>query len=329
MRWLVTSFLVLFQLLYGLSIYASDTIYYEIWDIASLDTIGGHGVTVFGDPQVVPSDIGKAVQFDGVEDQLLVDFNPLKDATEFTVELVFNPDACYPDNTAPRFVHIQDPDDPEGKRVMMELRINENNQCYLDGYVKTDREGLTLIDEFLVHPTEKWHHAALTYKDSVLTTWFNGEKELNGILKYTSTIVNDTGKTSLGARMNKVTHYSGLMKTLKVTHACLEPEDFIFIHDQADSSGTGIPMLEKGSRWRAFPNPADQILSLDIEWIKDRRCMEVSIFDLSGKIYLRQEYLDISGGVVSIDTSSFHEGVYIIRLSSDHLTDHRKIVVMH
>ncbi|MFO7668606.1 MAG: LamG-like jellyroll fold domain-containing protein [Bacteroidales bacterium] len=223
----------------GVSIYDSDTVYYELWDISNLENFGGHTVTALGDPQVVSTEMGNAVQFDGVEDRLLVDFNPIMDAKEFTVELIFKPDACYPNQTEPRFLHIQDPDDPQAKRVMIELRINADNQCYLDGFINTDSDNLTLIDETLVHPTEVWQHVAITYKDSTFTTYFNGIKELSGTLHYTDAIVNTHGKTSLGGRMNHVSFYAGLIKTLKVTHTCLEPEDFIIPEESWGQCNTG------------------------------------------------------------------------------------------
>ena len=198
---------------------AQDTLYYELWDISNLESIGGHAVAISGDPQVVSTEIGDAVEFDGDGDRLLVDFNPIMDAREFTVELVFKPKACYPDNVAPRFVHIQDPDDPDAKRVMIELRVDENNKCYMDGFIKTDVDDLALIDETLVHYTDMWQHVAITYMDSTFTTYFNGIEELSGTLHYDSAIVSTIGKTSLGARMNEVAFYAGLMKTLKVSHA--------------------------------------------------------------------------------------------------------------
>ena len=71
----------------------SDTLYSELWDISNLEKIGGHSVSAFGNPVIVPTELGDAVEFDGEEDQLLVDFNPLMDATEFTVELIFWPAA--------------------------------------------------------------------------------------------------------------------------------------------------------------------------------------------------------------------------------------------
>lgn len=212
------------------NLFATEPVYTAIWNLNSLDTIGGHNVVVVGNPQLVKTDIGDAIQFDGNGDQILIDFNPIKDAKAFTVELVFKPDASYPNNTAPRFLHFQDPNDPEEKRVMIELRITENNECYMDGFIKTDIENLALIDEAYVHPTGVWQHVAITYNEGNFTTYFNGIKELTGTVKYSKEIINAIGKTSLGGRMDKRSYYAGLIKTLKVTHSVLEPQDFIFIN---------------------------------------------------------------------------------------------------
>ena len=203
----------------------------EQWKLNNLVETGGHRIQVFGNPKVVDTEIGKAVQFNGNGDMLLVDFNPIGEAKEFTVEVVFKPDACYPENTAPRFIHIQDPQDPDAKRIMIELRLNEKNQCYLDGYLKTDTGSLVLIDKNLVHPTGVWMHAAVTYKSNILTTYLNGEKQLSGKIGYKEMIINYTGKVVIGGRMNKISWYKGLIKTLKVTKVALEPEDFIRIND--------------------------------------------------------------------------------------------------
>ena len=321
------SVLLLSTALTGASLYASDTIYYEIWDISNLEIIGGHAVTTLGDPQVVSTEIGDAVQFDGDGDRLLVDFNPVIDAKEFTVELVFKPDACYPDNTAPRFVHIQDPDDPGGKRVMIELRIDANNQCYMDGFMKTDSGSLALIDETLVHPTEVWQHVAITYKDSTLTTYFNGTRELSGTLHYSKAIVNTLGKTSLGGRMNDVAFFSGLMKTLKVTHTCLEPEHFI-VPENSVTSTTEVPILNEEFNTDVFPIPADRLLKVMLEPGEITKNVEISIFDISGKICLRQS--DHQHGVyLTVDTSDFQDGIYLLSIKSNGQSDFKRFVVLH
>ena len=182
-----------------------------------------------GDPEVVETELGPAVYFDGDGDMLLVDDNPISEAKSFTVEVVFKPNPCYPENIAPRFIHLQDPDDQDNKRLMIELRINEENQCYIDGYLRSDREAVVLIDSSLVHPVNRWSHVAITYDNGVMTTYFNGEKELDGPLSYDETIINPVGKVAIGGRMNHIHWFNGYIRTLKVTRTALDPDEFIQI----------------------------------------------------------------------------------------------------
>jgi len=308
---------------------ASDTAYYELWDISNLEMIGGHAVTSFGDPQVVSTEIGDAVQFDGDEDRLLVDFNPIMDAKEFTVELVFKPDACYPDNTDPRFVHIQDPDDPDKKRLMIELRVDANNQCYMDGFLRTDAGSLPLIDETLVHPTEVWQHVAITYKDSVFTTYFNGVEELSGIVPYTFTVINTIGKTSLGARMNEVKYYSGLLKTLKVTHTRLAPEDFTFIHNSTGTTARNLHTQPEMEEMEVFPVPADLSLNVKLSPEQIGTGVEVRLLNSSGTIVHERNIGSSLQNNLTINTSHLENGVYFLSVSKLSFTSFRRVVVLH
>lgn len=202
----------------------------ETWQINNLDSIGGHDLTVIGNPEVVDTVEGGAIFFDGDGDRLQVHGNPVGDTTEFTVEVIFWQEASHPDNAAPRFIHIQDPNDPQGKRILIELRVNEANQWYLDGFMKTDNDDLTLIDETLVHPTEQWMHAAVTYKDSTFTTYVNGVKELSGTVVFDERFLNPDAEVSIGGRMNDVAWFRGMIKSLKVTQAALEPDEFTLVN---------------------------------------------------------------------------------------------------
>jgi hypothetical protein len=205
----------------------NDTVYSEVWEINSLKKIGGHSVQVSGNPQIVNTELGKAMKFNGVEDKLLVDNNPIGDATEFTVEVVFKPDPAGEINSAPRFIHLQDPNDPLEKRVLIELRVTPENVWYLDGYMQTDAGEKTLVNKTLTHPLGGWCHAAVTYKDKIFKTFVNGIQELSGTVTYTEKLINKIGKTSIGGRMDNRNYYIGLVKTLKITRKALEPKDFI------------------------------------------------------------------------------------------------------
>jgi hypothetical protein len=211
-----------------------DSSYFEVWELKSLKKIGGHPVQVFGNPKIVKTGIGKAIRFDGIRDRLLVDNNPIGDAKEFTIEVIFKPDAAYNISQQPRFIHFQDLSDTlsgwnSANRIMMELRLTPKNEWYLDGFMLTDAGERTLQNKNLTHPTLHWSHAALTYKDNIFKTYINGIEETSGSVTFTNKILNKAGKVSIGGRMNKLNYYCGLIKKLKITHKALNPQQFIKI----------------------------------------------------------------------------------------------------
>lgn len=196
----------------------------EVWLINSLEKIANLPVVVQGNPQVVNSSQGKVVSFDGDNDRLLVDKNPLDGATEFTIEIIFNPAVAFPDNAEPRFFHIEALDNPN-RRITIELRLNDNNQWYLDAYIKSEKSQYTLIDTTRVHPISKWAHAAITYKDREFVSYVNGIKELTGQVDYLPIAAH--AKTSIGARMNQVHWFKGEIAVVRISHSVLQPQDFL------------------------------------------------------------------------------------------------------
>ena len=100
----------------SLTIGAADDV--EIWNFDRLDRIGGHPTTVMGDPRVVDTPVGKAIEFDGVDDALLVDVHPLAGAETFTWEAIFRPDGGRP---AQRWFHLQETGSED--RLLFEIRV--------------------------------------------------------------------------------------------------------------------------------------------------------------------------------------------------------------
>jgi hypothetical protein len=178
---------------------------------------------------VVETRLGTAVHFDGDGDRLLVDTNPLGDATEFTIEIIFNPADAYPDNLEPRFFHIESPDNPN-RRVTIELRLNDKKQWYLDAYIKSEQSQFTLIDPAKVHPVGEWAHAAITYKEREFVSYINGKRELTGQVDYLP-IASDA-KASIGARMNQVHWFKGEILQVKISPRVLAPTEFLALPNQ-------------------------------------------------------------------------------------------------
>lgn len=197
-----------------------------LWRVDSLDSIGGFSAGSIGDPEIIDSPYGKAVMFDGDGDRILVDNNPLGDATEFTIEVIFKPNDAFPNNWEPRFFHIEAPDNPN-RRITIELRLNDSNEWYLDTYIKSELSQYTLIDETLVHPVNQWAHAAITYKDRQFSAYVNGKKELSAEVDYLPIAAN--GQTSIGARMNQVHWFNGAILLARITPKVLQPSEFLLL----------------------------------------------------------------------------------------------------
>ena len=58
------------------------------WELNAVDNLGGHPTQVLGVPKLVE---GKALEFAGQEDGLIIDVNPLAGMERFTLEVVFRP----------------------------------------------------------------------------------------------------------------------------------------------------------------------------------------------------------------------------------------------
>ncbi|HSC67265.1 MAG TPA: LamG domain-containing protein [Cellvibrio sp.] len=197
-----------------------------LWRLDSLDKVSNHSATKMGSPQLISTSFGPAIRFDGDGDRLLVDANPLHDATEFTIEIIFNPADAYPNNLEPRFFHIQSPANPD-RRLTIELRLNDKKQWYLDAYIKSEKSQLALIDPTKVHPVGVWAHAAITYKNREFVSFVNGQRELAGHVDYLPIAAD--AKTSIGARMNQVHWFNGDILQVRVTPSVLSPAEFLLI----------------------------------------------------------------------------------------------------
>src|SRR5262249_51214104 len=124
-----------------------------IWKLDNLANIGGHTITVAGNPKIVEKDSGKAVEFNGTTDGLLLDVNPLAGLERFTVEIEFQPAAEGPEEQ--RFVHFQEA--TTENRAVVELRTLPNASWCLDSYLRYESAALTLIDRTAAHPVSRWH----------------------------------------------------------------------------------------------------------------------------------------------------------------------------
>lgn len=191
-----------------------------VWRLDNLESIGGRKPTVVGKPRVVTVGKEKWLEFDGQADGLFLDVHPLAGLKQFTVEVVFRPDA----NGLPeqRFFHMQEADSDD--RVMFETRLTKDGKWFLDTYIKSGDGNYTQLADKFHHPLGPWYHAAIVMDGSEMRHYVNGQLEMSTKAVYKP---QRPGQTSLGVRQNKVHWYKGALKTARFTPRVLEVKEFL------------------------------------------------------------------------------------------------------
>src|SRR5215831_5373904 len=150
----------------------------EIWMFDNLQKINGHNVTVLGHPKVIDSPLGKAIEFNGVDDALFIDTHPLAGAQTFTWEAIFRPDGGAFEQ---RWFHLAEQDPKTGadteNRMLFEIRVLENKDWYLDTYFEMAGVRKTLMNRKAVHPVAPWYHGAAVYDGKTFSNYVNGVEQ--------------------------------------------------------------------------------------------------------------------------------------------------------
>lgn len=176
-------------------------------------------VTISGNPEIVESPYGKAVKFNGVNDAIYLGHNPLKGLNSFTVEVIMKPESG--GAREQRFIHIGE---LRGDRLMMETRLPADSLWYYDGFVKSGEPKITLVDTTKLHRTDKWYNVTFCVDNGKLTSFVNGEKELEGVIEFTGI---NSGRMSIGVRLNNQYWFKGVIYEIRISPRILEKEEFI------------------------------------------------------------------------------------------------------
>jgi hypothetical protein len=192
------------------------------WRLDNLEEIGGHAVTVAGDPKVIETGSGRAIEFDGIDDGIFLDVHPLANMQAFTIEVVFRPER----GGAPeqRFFHMQA--GGSESRVMFETRLVRDERWFLDTFIKSGEQQVVLFADDDEHPLENWYHVAIVVHGSSMRHYVNGQLEESGKIDY---VAQAEGRSSLGVRLNRVHWFKGAIRTIRFTPRELPPELFLSV----------------------------------------------------------------------------------------------------
>lgn len=187
------------------------------WEVADL-LQSKEDVKIVGNPEIIDCQYGKAVLFNGIDDGIFIDKMPLKELSEFTIEILVRFDSD--GGSEQRYFHCGE---VQGDRVLMEMRSNPTS-WYLDGFIQSGDINGALISPQMVHPLDQWYHIAFEVQNGKQTTFINGEKEIEKTIEFKPIL---KGKTSIGVRQNKISWFKGAIYKIRITDKVLRPSEFM------------------------------------------------------------------------------------------------------
>jgi len=195
----------------------------EVWKFDRIDRIGGHPATVLGHPRVIRTPSGKAVEFNGVDDGLMLDVHPLAGAEKFTWEAIFRPDGG---NAEQRWFHLEENPatgaDTNG-RMLFEIRVVDGQWC-LDAFNKSGHAQKALLNRTHLYKLGVWHHVAAVYDGSEFRSYVDGQPDGSAQIRLAP---QGPGRTSIGVRMNKLYYFKGAVRLARFTRRALAPSEFL------------------------------------------------------------------------------------------------------
>ena len=257
-------------------VYAQDSLSI-IWNLNRTDSIGGYKTTALTEyPSLTSSTQGEALLFDGINDAIFIENNPIGNTSSFSIEVMLKPDSsANPLNVEQRYIHIRGKEN-DNRRVLLELRLTNDQKWFFDTYIRSEFNGLTLIDSSLTHQTGKWYHIALVYDKGIMHHYVNGVEEASGEVTYVP--IGD-GQISIGARQNPRSWFKGEISLIKFTRRALPPNDFLF-------TKTGIQgktnLVQDYFLCQNYPNPFNP--STNIKYMIEKTgFVTINIYNLFGE----------------------------------------------
>jgi len=192
------------------------------WMFDRLDQIGGLVPHVEGHPQIIETPLGKATQFNGVDDALFIDNHPLAGAKRFTFEAIIRPDGGAAEQ---RWFHLAADEPvvagvkPINPRFTFELRV-VGNEWYLDTFVVGPGYRQTLAFPEKRFPVGQWYAVAQSYDGHMYRSYVNGVLQGEAAVAFTPQA---PGRASVAVRINRVNYYRGAIREARFSDQALKP----------------------------------------------------------------------------------------------------------
>lgn len=205
----------------------------EVWTLDNLKRIGGRPAIPSGAPKVIRWAGGRAVEFDGKQDSVLIKGRPLVGVTRFTIEVIMRVDGGQEEQ---KFLHIAQTDPATGldvrpvgsdhdanHRIMFELRAKPGGY-FLDAVLNGTAGKPILATPEKLNPYGRWQNVAQSFDGTTYRTYVDGV--LQGEMP-AGFAPQGAGNVRIGARMEQLAHFKGAIARIRFTDRALTPREFL------------------------------------------------------------------------------------------------------
>jgi hypothetical protein len=205
----------------------------ELWTLDNLKRIGGRPATPSGAPKVIDWAGGKAIEFDGAHDSVLIKGRPLVGVPRFSIEVIMRVDGGVEEQ---KFLHVAQTDPATGldvrpvgddhdanHRIMFELRAKPGGY-YLDAVLNGTAGKPILVTPEKLNPYGRWQNVAQTFDGTTYRTWVDGV--LQGEMP-AGFAPQGAGNVRIGARMEELAHFKGAIARIRFTDRALAPYEML------------------------------------------------------------------------------------------------------
>lgn len=205
----------------------------EIWTLDNLKRIGGRPATPTGAPKVITWEGGRALEFDGKADSVLIKGRPLTGVARFTIEVIMRVDGGEEEQ---KFLHIAQTDPATGldvrpvgddhdanHRIMFELRAKPGGY-FLDAVLNGTAGKPVLATPDKLNPYGRWQNVAQSFDGTTYRTYVDGV--LQGEMP-AGFAPQGAGNVRIGARMEKLAYFKGAIARIRFTDRALAPYEMM------------------------------------------------------------------------------------------------------
>jgi len=298
------------------------------WAIDRTDSIGGYTATPLRHvPQPVSTPYGRALLFSCKDSTaLLVNANPLGSDTAFTIEVFFRPDSTVlaGTNNEQRFLHIRNAAN-DNRRILLEIRVLQNQRWLLDTFIKSESSNLTLVDSSTSFSISAWHHVAMTYGNGLMRQYVDGVLVLSGGVAYLP--INSNPRTAIGSRQDPRSWFNGAIHMVKFTNRVLSPDEFTVPKTVSVAEDQSIPSVAE--LHQNYPNPFNPITNISFTLLKPS-VVKLQIFDAAGRevSLLVDRPMPAGTSTVQFRSPIFSSGFYVYRLRTENAVCSKKMLLI-